>query len=81
VYLHKLYVKGDINFSLHINSRLADEALKIANMKKSEEQPKALKFLPLRVGYLYGFLITIIASIIEIAMGLFLWKVLGWSII
>ena len=80
-HLHKQYVKGDITFSPNTYSRLASEVIKIANMKNSSERLNALKFLPLRVKNLYGFWLPIIASVIEIAIGLYLWKGLGWLLI
>jgi hypothetical protein len=80
-YLHKLYVKGDITFSPHTNSRLAGEVVKITNMKDSNEQLNALKHLPSRVRNLYGFWLPIIASFVEIVAGLLLWNQLGWSLI
>ena len=79
-YLHKIYVKGDVTFSPHTNSRLANEVMKITNMKNGSDQLKALKRLPLRIRNLYGFWFPIIASLIEIAVGLFLWNDLGWSL-
>lgn len=81
IHIHKLYVKDDVSFSPHINSRLAAAIMNIATMKNDDEQLKAVQTSIIRVRNTYGFWLPLIASIIEIASGLFLWKVLGWSLI
>lgn len=80
-HLHRRYVKGDNTFSPNTYSGLANEVKSIAGLRTDSERLAALKYLPLRKRNLYGFWLPIIASIIEIVAGLYLWKVLGWVII
>lgn len=79
-YIHELYVKDDVTFSPHTNSRLAGEVMKIMNIKNESERLKTLKSLPVSIRNLYGFWLPIAVSLIEIAVGLFLWIGLAWSI-
>jgi hypothetical protein len=80
-HLHKKYVRGDNTFSPNTFSRLANEIKTIASMKTDSERLVALKYLPLKRRNLYGFWLPVMASMIELAAGLYLWKVLGWTII
>ena len=77
--IRKYYLEKDQTFSSHALSRLASEVNRIVNITNKDEQIKALKSLPFK--NLYGFWLPIIASLVEIAFGIYLWRVLGWSII
>jgi hypothetical protein len=82
IYLHKIYVSGDITFSPHIHSNLAREiATAVKNTKSDNELLQNVKkmknsFYKARL----GFWLPVIASLAEIAIGLYLWIGLGWSL-
>jgi hypothetical protein len=50
-------------------------------MKNNEEQVKALRGIALRRLNPQGFWLPMLASLLEIAIGLFLWVTLKWSLI
>ncbi len=79
--LHKLYVNGDTTFSPLTYSRLATKVAKVVNMENITDQKKALWILPLKNLNFYGFWLPLLASVIEIAFGLFLWIELKWPLV
>lgn len=81
LHIHSLYAKGDNTFLPYTTSRLAREVRGILKIRNETERIKVLKSLPMKVKNLIGFWFPVIASLIEIGVGLYLWLGVSWQLI
>jgi len=81
IYIHKTYVVGDSSFTPHAFSGLAARIMHSIKTNRGNNLVNALHRAPSHANNFYGFWLPIVASIFEIALGIFLWLKLGWLLI
>jgi hypothetical protein len=54
--------------------------LRIRSIDEREKRMRAFRTLPIKVPSVYGFWIPLLASLIEVAIGLITWLVFGWEV-
>jgi hypothetical protein len=78
-YLHKKYVKNDVDYSPSRFSKVAKEASRILALPKDQDKTAMLRSIPWKLKNLFGFWFPLGASLVQIAAGIILWKIFGWA--